>query len=273
MAITTLNGLLTALSTGNRQQRFQWYKTASTPLGLASHPTPCCQANSRGGCPPPAAIPATSAGETYDDSAWWAPGIAAPSEGNLLYLASIHLMGDTNNGGWILVDRMWANSGFAANTTTEQSITQTALPARAANGLGCWLLMDAHASSHSSGTATIDFKYTNTAGAANCRTYMRASWTITTFTQYASNIIPLHQDDTGIRLLQSVKLSATATTAGNWGCSIVKPLAYVPAQMGGHRSQPELGLIEVSPTACLDWIYINSAAPDNWIAEVVLVEG
>jgi len=82
---------------------------------------------------------------------------------------------------------------------------------------------------------------------------------------------PLAAGDTGIRSITSVQLSATTATAGNFGITIARPLAWIPvgaAGAGGWRDYTTglPGIPAIDPDACLALAYIpgTTTASEIW---------
>jgi hypothetical protein len=80
--------------------------------------------------------------------------------------------------------------------------------------------------------------------------------------------LPLASGDTGVRAVADVTLSATTGTAGDFGVSIVRPLAIIPLAMTGVGSVRDFvsglpSIIEVQTDACLAfaWLAQGTTAP------------
>jgi hypothetical protein len=204
MAITTINGALAGM------QYPREFIKAVTGTMIAGRPHSLFYL---AGIPGAAAAPAPGIGgavlTTY-------PGqipFTNPVSGNT-YLARLQGQA-TQAGSLLLCDRLWHNSGISPTLTTEQVFTGAAqIPARDANGvqLGHGVLAGMEVSGvMGAGTPTITFKYTNqdnVAGntATNVVAVVAASIAGTFYP------IGLAAGDSGIRLAQSVQLSATMTS-------------------------------------------------------------
>jgi hypothetical protein len=77
--------------------------------------------------------------------------------------------------------------------------------------------------------------------------------------------IPLAAGDSGIQSIQSVQLSATTGTAGNFGITIAQPLAWIPVGASGVAGWRDYttglpGIPAIDANACLSLLFIPSAA-------------
>jgi hypothetical protein len=90
--------------------------------------------------------------------------------------------------------------------------------------------------------------------------------------------IPLAAGDTGVQSVTSVQLSASTTTAGNFGITIAQPLAWIPVNVGGTSGWRDYttglpGIPTINPDACLALAYISaSATPPEISAAATFVE-
>ena len=115
------------------------------------------------------------------------------------------------NFGGILIDRLWHNGGIDATSTSAQTITSPAWPARdeddSTNGAGVYLAVELE-TNMGAATPTITVEYTNSAGVTG-RTSTNIMPTLSG--QLAGTWIPmsLQTGDVGIRSVQSVTLSAS----------------------------------------------------------------
>lgn len=83
--------------------------------------------------------------------------------------------------------------------------------------------------------------------------------------------IPVASGDTGVRAVASVTLAATTGTAGNFGVTIARPLAYIPLGVVGTGSVRDFisglpSVIEIKTDACLSlaWLANGTAGPQIW---------
>lgn len=83
--------------------------------------------------------------------------------------------------------------------------------------------------------------------------------------------IPLAAGDSGVRSIQSVQLSVTTGTAGNFGITIAQPLAWIPVGAAGSAGWRDYttglpGIPTIDTDACLALMFIPTAAtaPEVW---------
>lgn len=136
-----------------------------------------------------------------------------PGSGNS-YLA--RLSATATIGGTLMVyDRLWHNSGFTVTTTTAQTVTSAAWPARDANGStnGAGVLVGIEvstATTNAGAIANMTMEYTNQSG-----TPTRTA-TVTSFpaTAAAGTFVPfqLQAGDTGVRAITSLTLGTSLVT-------------------------------------------------------------
>lgn len=85
-------------------------------------------------------------------------------------------------------------------------------------------------------------------------------------------LLPLQSGDTGVSAVASVTLSASTGTAGNFGVSIIHPIAYIPLAANGDGKT--VGIIEEIPDdACLAWYFLaSSTAPPEFVGQMFSIE-
>jgi hypothetical protein len=83
--------------------------------------------------------------------------------------------------------------------------------------------------------------------------------------------IQLAAGDTGIRAINTVTLSTTTGTVGNFGITIAQPLAWIPVGAAGTAGWRDYttglpGIPVINPDACLALMFIPAAAtaPEVW---------
>lgn len=133
-----------------------------------------------------------------------------PGSGNS-YLARLALS-STVACSVLLCDRLWHNSGLSLTSTSLQSITSGAMPARDKNGAttGADLLCGLEFSAAGgAGTPTCTLTYTNTAGTGS-----RTATFVGVASPNAGSFFrwPLQAGDTGIQSIQGYQASATWTS-------------------------------------------------------------
>lgn len=227
MAITTLNGALAGM------QPPQDFIKVATPTLVAGRHHSLFYLN---GIPGAAAAPSPGIGGAHLTSYAGQIPFNNPASGNT-YLARFQAQATIAGTLW-LCDRLWHNSGINITSTAEQTFTgATQILARDNNGanLGHGVYGAVEVSSATgAGTPTLTLKYTNQDGVAN-QTGTNIVATAATSAIGAFHPIALAAGDTGIRIPQSLTLSAT-WTSGTIHVVLYRvlaklelPLAQVPA--------------------------------------------
>lgn len=145
---------------------------------------------------------------------------ADPTSGNA-YLARLS-SNATIAGQLLLCDRLWHNGGYTITSTSAQSSTTPAWPARDADGAtagrGVFLALEVSAAT-GAGTPTITCSYTNSAGGGP-RSATNVIPTTATSAVGAFYPIGVQDGDEGVRSLLSMTLSAT------WTSGTINMVAY-----------------------------------------------
>lgn len=132
-------------------------------------------------------------------------------------------------GGVVLVyDRLNHSGGMDGTVATPQTTNiPTAALTRSTGGDGVWIALQVWANLGAT-PATVTASYTNQAGTAGRTTEAVA---IGNNNSPAERLIllPLQPGDTGARSVESVTLSGTTGTAGNFGVVLLKPIFMLPA--------------------------------------------
>ena len=173
--------------------------------------------------------------------------IAGASEDT--FLATLSMVGATA-GTFFLYDRLWHNSALNGTLTTAQTFTQPALT-RHTDGIGVEIWLEWYTATGSTAvTATIS--YTNSDGVSG-----RTGTCSIAASPVAGQMmmVALQAGDKGVQSVQSVTLSATTGTAGNFGVTLGKRKALIPIPVANIASPPQdfaaLGLPEIQDNACI----------------------
>lgn len=246
MAISTLDELIAAA-----RQNSAIYKAAATAKGAGSFHSLWATA----GLPGAGAAAGSAAGAACSNATTGAINVAGPGGANKLYLAGLELAGATV-GTFILYDRLVHTSALSGTVTTAQTVSSAALTRyTTGEGVECWF--EWYAATGGTGvTATVS--YTNEAGTAG-----RSGSVAVIATPVIGQLIPmtLQARDKGVRSVESVTLSATTGTAGNFGITLIKRLATVPiatANVGQILDFGSTGLPEIVSGACLAFAVLAS---------------
>jgi hypothetical protein len=145
------------------------------------------------------------------------------------YVAQLELANSANAfTSLMLIDRLSHQGGLSGTATAEQTTNlPTAALTRYTDGVGVMAGLEIYAALGAL-AQTVTLSYTNQAGIAG-----RISKPVVigaTNDNAASRFIPipLQDDDTGVRSVESVTPSSSTGTAGNYGVVLYKPLMLIP---------------------------------------------
>lgn len=146
----------------------------------------------------------------------------------------------------VLYDRLWHSSGHSGTVTGPTAFTQPALT-RYTDGVGVEAWLDVYtAIGSTSRVATISYTHP-TLGSGKSATAN------TIVSQAAGQCVRFTGPETdAITSIQSVGLSATTGTAGNYGLTLRKQIAVVTAATGNVKDAIRAALREVKADACLE---------------------
>ena len=281
---TNYDSIISALtnSVTSKESNYWFYKNTLTADAQGS-PTFYWRAT---GIPVVGAVPATGVGTlpTKDTvGAMFLRNATAPDNS---YLTTFDMyidgtVGDYNS--FMLVDVLWFNSGLSGTVITAQTINSSALTRytgtnSAGNYLGlvCWTATGSTASN-------VTCSYTNQAGTAGKTTPSVVFWTgafgagAIAPTADQVQILPLALGDTGIRSIESLTLSASTLTAGNFGAMIFRPLATLTQLVTTGMTRDLVLQIPSLPQkindACLSIITVQSTTSlSKYIGSIKVIE-
>lgn len=200
--------------------------------------------------------------------------IPLPTFSNQLWLTHALLSHSNISGppdagyGWaMLCDRLSHSGGLSGTLNTTQTTNlPTAALTRYTSGDGVHAALEYYSAVGTNSGVTATASYTNQAGTA-ARTSLAiaanraAGWGMT------GNMhpIPLQVGDSGFKSVESVTLSATTGTAGNFGVTLYKPLASWPLNAPVLTSGIDLAgnIPEITASACLFWVIMQYNAQQN----------
>lgn len=136
------------------------------------------------------------------------------------------------SGNLLLYDRLSHQAGLSGTTTGAQTTNlPTAALTRYTDGVGVMACIQCYASVGNT-EVNLTCSYTNQAGTAG-RTSVAMEFSSSSGAGSIDDIQPLalQQGDTGVRSVESVTLSASTLTAGNFGVTLIRPLAIIPLMM------------------------------------------
>ena len=168
----------------------------------------------------------------------------------------------------ILYDRIAHSSGLNGTLTTAQAVNGAALT-RHTTGEDVELFLEVYATTGAT-ASSVTISYTNSAGVAGRTTPAIAMQVTPVAGQMLP--IPLQAGDTGIRSVQSVTLSASTATAGNFGITLVKRIAEIPITVAGTGVVLDpfaLGFPKIEDNACLSFMVVTSTTSTGFITGTI----
>jgi len=195
-------------------------------------------------------------------------GQANPGAGKSKWLVAMHATGarygSTGGSLFVLYDRLADISGLSGNSASEQSFSGLAVTRyTGTEAAGNQIILEVYTAI---GTAEVSVtaKYTNQAGTSGQVTRTSNSVRLGAASgAWARNagsavFLPLAAGDTGVRSVESVTLASGTGTTGDFGVTIVRPIAYVQTGALGPGAMVQDfttdGLVEVKTDACLFWV-------------------
>lgn len=206
MAITTLDGIIAGFLPPQ-----PFIKNSVTGEAIGGYHSTAYMAGLPGAMTAPAPGLAGAALTTYSGQIPFPAAVG----GKTIYLSRLSGSHAGNIGAFILLDRLWHNSGIVSTTTTAQTVNSVAWPARdrngSTNGVGVQVALEVStATTNGSAITNCTMSYTNDAGTAG-RTATMASFPATAV---AGTFVPfgLAAGDTGVRSIQSLTLGTSLVT-------------------------------------------------------------
>jgi len=272
MAISTMDGLVSAMGATN--QDFAFYAPSVTNAAGGFINLGRSGVTSFGQAATPTA--AGSGGHIPVDGATGYPTIAAGAGGTTLYIS--RLDGFSTIAGTLLIyDRIYAASGFSGTVATAQAITgMPTLPsARAPNsGEGLEIFLESYTAIGGS-ASNVTVQYTNSAGTASRNTVSEAI--TASFPINRLQKLRLQDGDIGVQSIQSVTLSITTGTAGNFGIVLAKRKATLPMPVLNTSYVMDfanLGLPTIQSDSALMFVNMGSAiTTGNIFANFSIISG
>lgn len=168
----------------------------------------------------------------------------------------------------ILYDRIAHSSGLNGTLTTAQAVNGAALT-RHTTGEDVELFLEVYAATGAT-ASNVTISYTNSKGVAGRTTPAIAMQVTPVAGQMLP--IPLQAGDTGIRSVQSVTLSASTATAGNFGITLVKRIAEIPITVAGTGVVLDpfaLGFPQIENNACLSMMVVTSTTSTGFVTGTI----
>lgn len=256
MAITTLDGVVGGLP--GQIIPYQKAALAGTLKAGANFSLWTATGNPSSGSAPTTAAAPTSA------TAGALP-FTNPTGGALSYLGRAFASASAA-GYLVFFDRLVHSGGLSGTVATAQTTnlpTTNIIPRGDTTGAGVELYLEWYTATGST-AATVTTSYTNQAGTSG-RTSIAT--TVTASTIAASIILlPLQAGDTGVQSVQSVTLSISTGTAGNFGVTLARRLCEIPLNSAGWAQPMDvlaLGMPQLNDNACVFGMFnpVSTAAP------------
>lgn len=264
MAIATMDALVDGLATG---QTLPFYKPSMTAKGAGTFQSLWTAAGSPGA----GATPATGSGQTCSSSTTGALSFVNPTGGELTYLARA-LANCGVIGSLILYDRLVTTSGLSGTSTGTQTINSQALT-RYTSGTGVSAWIEWYTATGAT-ASNITLNYTNDAGATG--QVAAAATFVQTPVVGQMMPLPLNGND-GIRIAESITLSASTGTAGNFGVTLMKRLLTIPLPQANSATVMDAlssGLAQIPDSSCLAFMVWCSTTSTGVIhGEISLAQG
>lgn len=190
------------------------------------------------------------------------------------YLAKIDTV-STTIGTTFVYDRVWSCSGFSGTVTTAQAVTNFPTLTRPdANGLGLEIWIECYTATGAT-SANITVQYTNQDGVAGRNTVSVAH--ITSMPANRMYQVPLQAGDTGVRSIQSVTLSGTTGTAGNFGVTLMRRETVVPTIVANAAMVMDfasIGMPKIDNGSAINLINLGSTTTTgNIFGSLTFVDG
>lgn len=265
-AITDLSDLLSLLTGGGAAapQGVFWNKVArvagaAAPATIAGRPASLWRYE---GCPSAGAVPGAVAAPTNATAG--ALPFTSPGGGREAWMVQAWATGLVG-GTLILYDRLLHIGGLNGTVATAQSVGGSLT--RNTGGEGNFIMAEIYTAIGAT-ARTITASYTDQGG--NPGTTTAVAFGGTGFAEATRAILmPLASGDTGVQGVTSVTISATTGTAGNFGVTVGKPIAYVGVGAPGAAGWRDFvtgmpGIPQVDAGACLSllWYPTTTTAPD-----------
>jgi hypothetical protein len=176
----------------------------------------------------------------------------------------------------LIADRLSHSGGLSGTSTAAQTTNlPTAALTRYTSGEGVLIGLEIYTAIGSTAT-DVSVSYTNQAGTAG-RTSPLVRIGGTTFNQAATVIlIPFQAGDTGVQSVESVTLSASTGTAGDFGVTLFKPLVWTISKPGGSPLDLAIegggNAPQVVDNACLAIFDITSSGSSLRAVELLIAE-
>jgi Flp pilus assembly protein TadG len=269
MAITTIDGIISGISSGIN--RLPVYKPQ---ISNAASGQFFSLWKSTGGFPIIGNTPTNS--EYCDNSTAGALAFNYIGSPASIYIGKLSFV-NTVNGLCLIYDRLSMMGGLSGTVTTAQTVNLDAETPKTQNRFANYNELEWFVEWYSdtgSSAVTMTVTYTNQSGTGNRTTTVSLAATMR-----ASRMLQIapSNGDTGIKSIQSITLSGTTGTAGNFGITALKRISSVGFQSSGVPiifDFTQCGFPEIKSNTCLSFVMVPaSTTTGNLSGEVVLCQG
>lgn len=261
MAITTFDGLIAAMAAGPTIG-FNKQSMGAPGTGWGS-------LFRSAGLPAAAAVPTSTSGVTLDRTSVGALPIPAPSATS--YISSFECCA-TAVSTIAIADRLVESGGLNGTLTTAQTVGTPALPARATTATDVEMWLEWYTGTGATAvTATVT--YTNQVGVTGRTSTLALAASVP---GNRSLQMPLQAGDTGVQSVQSVLLSASTGSAGNFGVVLRRTLLTGPivaANIGFVQGYAETDLQRLPDNACVEVMSLFNSGTGTILGNVGVCQG
>jgi hypothetical protein len=177
------------------------------------------------------------------------------SGGRTLYLCFFGMQLLTSTGPLYIADRLGHMSGLSGTVTTAQAVNVSAGRYTGAESADNEIWLEIYTAVGAT-ARTITASYTNQAGTAGQTTPAVAFGGVTADEAQRFMRLPMQPGDFGVQSVESVTLSASTGTAGDFGVTLVRTLGVASINVTRHATQrnylgPDFPPVPVKADACL----------------------
>lgn len=255
MAITTQDGLISALGTA---QRLSCQKQSITTVAGGFYSLWRAAGN-----PGVGVNPGSAAGVVPTDATVGAIPFTNPTGGNTSYLGRAS-NAQATAGTLFVYDRLVHSDSLNGTLTTAQTIGTPALTrSTSGDGVELWLEWTTATGATAS---NVTCSYTNEAGTAGRTTVSTAL--IASAPANRMQPLPLQAGDRGVRAVASLTLSVSTGTAGNFGIVLMKRLAEIAIPAASFAAVQDAllgGMPVVEDDACLSFVLLATTTSSGII--------
>lgn len=176
------------------------------------------------GQPGAGAVPATGAGAVPTRTTTGATHIDDPGAGYELSLERLALAAAQTGTDFCLYDRLVHTSGLSGTIATPQAVNTVAITRPDALGDDVELFLEVYTATGST-PANVTASYTNEGGTAG-RTTPSIAFPVSPVAGTLLRL-PLQDGDLGVRSVESVTLSGSTGTAGNFGVTLIRTISLL----------------------------------------------